>query len=275
MKLLKAPIYALFSRDFYRLVVQEKADKGFKYLAYLSGLALLIVWGAFFFRLNPVVNQAADWLREEMPSMVWTPDGLTMNARSPYNLVHPSLGPIIVLDMTRETILPGDMGDNFIYVTSKSFYMKDGESDLRAYPLTVDEAQRKDLTPEQMMQQIDGETVYNFIHKSKPTLFLLITIIFYACFFIWKLFQVLFISGIGYLINMTLRKPLPYEKIFLLGCFIVTVISLIELRGLFLPALLRLPFGWFGVMLVSAGYYYVVLKACEQDALQAFEENPS
>lgn len=268
MKILPAPIYSFFSKDFYRLAVAERLGTGFKYLAYLVGLSTVLLWITIVVHLFPAMNSMADWLRDETPSMTWTPDGLVLNARNPYQMMHPQYGPVAIFDMTLQEVTAADMGEALIFVTRKAFFMRDpGSNQLRAYDIAMPQ-NSSDPAAAEMIQQIDGEAVYQFVMNSKTNVFVFGSLLFFPLFFIWKLVQVLVFSGIGYLINMTLKESLPYEKIFLLGCFIVTPITLIELRAFIYPALLNLPFGWIGGFIVAAIYYFIALKACEADLLQ-------
>ncbi len=259
MKILTAPFFALFSRDFYRRAALAGPGKGFTYLAYLSALMLLAAFFAVNTRLLPAADRFVVWLQSEMPVLQWTPAGLSMKDRTSFALVHPQFGPLAQFDMTRKEIQAGDMGENSIFVTSQTVYMRQpGRTELKTYDVTQ-------LGNKQAMQpfEIRPETLGSFYQRIKPGLTAVFILAIFAGLLIWKILAALFYSWVALLINMSRREPLHYSHLWTLACFALTPAALIQSLQLIIPALTSLPFGPAGSFLVTTAYLFIAIKGTE------------
>src|SRR3989338_3141563 len=127
MNIFLAPVYALFSLDFYRLVMKTSLGKGFLYLLYLTGLAMIALTIFFVGTVMPQMGEFAAWTQEQMPSLTWAPAGLTMDRQGPYAITHPEMGPMMLFDMEAKDVTVQSMGEMPILVTSTRIYTRRGE----------------------------------------------------------------------------------------------------------------------------------------------------
>ncbi|HTL47328.1 MAG TPA: DUF1189 family protein [Verrucomicrobiae bacterium] len=257
---LLAPLYSLFSVDFYRLILRRRLSSGFIHLLVLSTLSLIIVLVFSFTRLLPGINRFASWLENELPPMTWTPEGLVMNARSPLNLVHPDYGLLATLDMTQNEVEPEALGDAPVFVTSKKLYLNFGDNDIRSYDLT---SPPEKVPQDKLVLQIDGEFIRSMARAAKPFIIGAAGVLAIPFFFLLRLAEAFAASGIGMLINRLRKLPLSYAQVFTCSCYALTLASILELRGLILPVFSAVPFGLPGTLLVTGAYLFLAVKKTE------------
>jgi hypothetical protein len=271
MNILLAPLYALFSKSFYRQVIRWRLTQGFLYLCYLSALATLVMSFWFVRRALPQVNEFVQWAKAEMPPLTWTPEGLTMNAQSPYTMVHSEWGSLVTFDMTKVDISPDAMADVVLFVTSKKLFVKQGVNQVRAYDLTRNAPPRAGQAAP-FAFNITPESLQGFFDSLKPWFILLWILIFFAFFFAWKLLAALFYSWLGLLINFLRRPKLNYGAIFNVSVFALTAATVIQGLQAFIPFLNRIPFGIGGSVLVTGIYLFLAIKMTEK---ASSEKGPS
>ena len=260
MNLLTAPHYSLFSVDFYRRVLRSGISQGILYLLYLSALATFLFLVFIMTRMAPQADAFVEWFKKELPPLVWTPEGLVMNAKNPYTMVHPALGPVITFDTSKNDISVESMGEVTLYVTSKKVYAKQGTGDLRVYDLAQMMKESKQPAAE---KALDPEAIGKFYQALKPWAIFFIGIAFFPFYFVWKFLAVLFYSGVGALINLSRTSRLPYSAILNLSFFALTASCLIQSIQLLVPGFDRVPFGWLGSVLVTSWYLFLAIKKTE------------
>jgi len=256
LPVLSAPFYSFFSRSFYRKAVEAPLKKGFLYLGYLTVLAAVLVFAVFRLRVLPEIDRFAVWMEDSMPQLTWTPEGLAMNARSPYAMIHEQFGPLVTFDMTRDEVSAEEIGDALIFVTSRRAYVRHGAAEVRVYDLTQPAENR---SPEHLVVSIDREFLKKFYGSLKPWLIFLSMLFFVPSFFLWKLFEALLYSLAALVLQAIRKTNLPYRRLFGLCLFAMTPATLIQFRGVFAPPLAVLPFGIFGSMVVTSAYLYLAL----------------
>lgn len=259
MRILTAPYYALFSLDFYREALLLPLQKGILYLAYLSGIVTFLFALSFGAQVMPRVDAFAEWAAAEMPPMTWTPEGLVMDAPSPYAMVHPEYGLLAVIDMTRTELAQDEMGAAAVFVTSRYLYMRDGSGGIRVHSLT---RPAQDVDPDHLAVLVDGELARSLYAKLRPWIFAVPVVLALPLILITKLAEAVFFSLPGYLIARTRQVPLDYTPVFCVTCFALTASTLVELRWM-VPGLSGIPFGLIGAAIVTTGYLFFALKKTE------------
>ena len=262
MSFLTAPLYSLFSPSFYRTVIHSRLRQGFLYLAFLCALMYAVVFFSFFTRIMPQVDGFFDWLAEEMPEMTWTPEGLVMNARSPYVVVHPGLGPIAEINTSVQEIDPQQVSDVWAYITSTRAYIRDGEGRFRVYDLTQS---AEDLPPERLVMQIDDAFILDSYRSLRPWFIALILLLFFPLLYLWKLGEVFFFSLIGILMNLGRRPALDYQAIIRISFFAITAATLLQFRSFIFPPLAMIPFGIPGTILVTVAYLFLGIRKTQEE----------
>lgn len=260
MKILTAPYYALFSLEFYQQVLFSPLKKGLLYLLYLSALVMLLFSGYFAVSVMPRVDAFAEWAAAELPPMTWTPEGLVMDAPSPYPMIHPEYGFLAVIDMTRPEISQEEMGEAAVFVTSRYLYMRDGNGGVRVHGLT---RPADKVNPDQLAVPVDGELVRKIYGDLRLWILIIPVLFSFPLIFVTKLVEVAVFSLPGFFIARTRREPLDYSAVFNVSCFAVTAATLIEVRWI-VPALAAIPFGFIGSAIVTTGYLFFALKKTEQ-----------
>ena len=263
MKLLLAPVYSLFSLSFYREILRKSLGRGFLYLAYLSFLATIVFLLFFTSRLLPEADRFAAWARAEMPALTWTPQGLRMNLKSPYTMVHPQLGPLVTFDTSKTDAGTEEMKDVSMFVTSRKVFLKQRAGEIRVYDLKEMMGAAKADNP----AVVNGETLEGFYKSFKPMLFFLAIFFFFPFFFIWKFLAALFYSWFGLLLNFFRTEKLHYGQILNVSFFTLTPVLGIQLLQILIPNAGRIPFGLPGSIAVTGVYlYFVIVKT--QDPLR-------
>ena len=258
MKLLSAPFYALFSRQFYTKAAFAGAGRGSVYLLYLSGLMLLAAATAVSTRLLPQANEFAVWLQSELPALQWTPAGLSMKGQTAFALIHPEYGPLAQFDMNLSEVSDQEMGDNSIFVTSQKVYMRQpGRAGFKIYDVT--QLGDKNAQPFEIRPELIGQ-VYA---RAKPWLLFLLLGSFWVMFLIWKILAALFYSWVALLINMMRREKLHYSHLWTLACFALTPAALVQSLQFAFPPLAVIPFGLIGSFFMTSAYLYLAIKGTE------------
>ncbi|MCM8774844.1 MAG: DUF1189 family protein, partial [Candidatus Omnitrophica bacterium] len=181
MNTLTAPLYALFSIPFYRLVVRSPLYRGFLYLLYLAGIATAIILLSLIFFAVPFMDKFMDWVKAEMPVITFSSEGISLNVPSPYTMTHPTLGPLITFDMTATDVDSGKMGNVNVFVTAKKVFVRQGPNEIRMYDLTppAPPASGQGAVPAQPAV-LDPDTAGQFYQTVKPWLILVVLFFFFV-----------------------------------------------------------------------------------------------
>ncbi|HXV28235.1 MAG TPA: DUF1189 family protein [bacterium] len=267
MNLFLAPFYALFSLDFYRGIIQSRLSKGFLYLLYLSAIGTFLMSLWFVRQGIPQMNRFVEWAKTEMPSLTWTPEGLVMNAQSPYSMVHPDLGPLVMFDMNLTDIDVGTMQNVVMFVTSKKIFVRQGVNQIKSYDLTRTTPAAKGEEDGGVVA-IDGSALQKFYDSVKPWFVVLSIIFFFFFFVVWKCLTAFLYSWVGLLINFLRRPKLNYSAVLNVTFFAITAATLIQALQALVPFLGRLPFGLAGSFIVTTAYLYLAIKKTEDQNLE-------
>ncbi len=261
MDLFTAPIYALYSIRFYRQVIQSSLSNGFAYLALWSFFVSIVISMFILVRFFPEANHFMEWFREDMPVLQWTPEGMTMDKPSPYEMKNPAYGSIMKFDMTKSEVPASEVEGVYAFMTSKKLYVKQSaHGEIRIYDLIPKEKQEKHepvkITPE-MVKELEK--------KIKPLLLLMIAGIAFLFFFVWKLLAALFYSGIGMLINLFRTPRLSYENVLNISFFAITGTVWINIFQMFISGWAKINFGFWGSLVITTTYLYLGIKFTEDE----------
>ena len=120
-----APITAFFYPPVYQDAAKSSASRGVLYLFYLAGLSVIFTMMVLSAKIMPQVDAFANWVQKNMPVLVWTPEGLSIeNGQTTAMLTHPKYGTIAIFDMTKTTVTAADMGKAYIFVTPQKIFFK-------------------------------------------------------------------------------------------------------------------------------------------------------
>lgn len=266
LSILTAPFYALFSVPFYRKVITSPLSRGFLYAGYLSLVIVAVTVVMFFFVFLPKLDAFEEWIETEMPALTWTPEGLVMDARSPYLMVHPELGPLAIIDTTKEDIASEEMGHFLVYVTSKRIFTRQGPGEIRVYDITQPPDERRE---DMLTMRIDPELVNRAYRSLRPWISFFLVAVLFPFFFIWKVMEALIYSLVGSFINFKRRNPLTYSATLNVSFFALTAATILQYRRFFLPFLGRIPFGFFGGLLVTSLYLFFILRKTDEPPVNA------
>jgi len=233
ISVLSAPIYSLFSVQFYRRVLANKLSKGFLYLTFLSAIFAVVTIIAVNTRLIPLVEDFVDWAKEEMPVLVWSTQGLQMETQqSPYVMVHPEYGPLVTFNMDLEEGGLEHMGEVPILVTSQQIYVNEGNGQLRVYDVVPDDVRNQEL-PQSI--RITGEAVENVYGNYKVPVIVLVVIASGIFMYLIKLLQGLLLSLLGLIINRSRKEALKYSQILNAAFFAGTAFFILEILSVLIP----------------------------------------
>lgn len=259
MNLLLAPVLALFSLRFYRLMSKSSLRKGFLYLAYLAFISTVFIFVWVLVPLMPKADQFVEWVKNDMPSLVLTKEGMTMNELSPYVLSYPGNGTVAVFDMTKANVTSEEMGTIPIYVTSKKIFFNDKQ---KGEMKVIDLAARVQTQKNEKPFQINRETIRRFYSKAKPLIIGLICVVLPFLFFIVNLLKGLAASLIGLIFNAFRKSKLPYNQILNVSFFALTASFWVGILTWMVPGF-RIPYGLLVHLLVTGLYLLIGIKLTE------------
>ena len=258
MSFLAAPLLSLFSLKFYRGVLAWNVRKGLAYLAYMSLLFALVLSWLVKTVVVPQGDQFVDWLKGNMPVLIWNGEILAMKEGTAKEMVHPKYGPLIKFDMTRTEFTDQVLGEFSLGVTPAKAFVRQGSEILKEYNWARSPDQKKgtvEITPELL-----GKVYVQLKARiSRVMIFVLwISVIF------WNLVGALFYSWLGLLINWTRRgDKLLYSQLFNIAICAMTPVLVIDSLQLAIPALGRLPFGLVGSLVLTNAYLFFAIRGTD------------
>ena len=268
MTFFTAPITALFLPKVYHDAAQSGGARGVFYTLYLAALVTLVAMVMFASLVVPQADSLANWLQTELPSMVWTPAGLTLgqDIPQPYTIAHPVFGPLMTFDMNKDIVQESEMGNIPIFVTSQKIFLKQGPGQIEERDITQagfqaaqPDDQRRQL-PSRVM--ITGDVVKQIYQNVKRVFFWVIPFVFLLVLFCFLLLTALFYSLIGLLLNLMRKSKLQYGSIFNLTCFALTA-------SVALGWIVRnLPLAWLLSLLIILGYLFFAFKVTDQESVK-------
>ncbi len=255
-----ATIESLYSVRFYRDVIQSSISKGFLYLTFWTALASCLITIFVAARVYPEAGRFMDWVKAEMPVIEWTVAGAKIDKPSPYVMKHPRYGHIATFDMSKTDLSSAEIGDAMFYMTSTRLYLKESANrEVRMYDLTKHDP---DIKPDAKVV-INAQTVEKFEKAAKPAGLVLCFFFAFIIFFIWKLLAAVFYSTLGLILNRFRTNKLSYEAVLNVSFFALTASIWIGILSLYLSSIVRIPFGFFGSVLVTSFYLLLGIKLTE------------
>jgi hypothetical protein len=237
-----APITALFYPPVYHDAAKSSAGRGVLYSLYLAGLSVVLGMMIFSAKVTPQVDAFVDWTKTNMPAMVWTPAGLSLESgQSTAALTHPQYGAIALFDMTKTNVTEADMGKAYIVVTAKKVFLKRAPGRIEARDITGAGMRSGQQLPPRVL--VNGNVVVKIYQNIKAAMAFLIPFLIFVFLFMFFLVANLFYSLAGLLFNLMRSEKLRYGAIFNLTCFATTAaFTLTWLRILIPLRVLSWPF---------------------------------
>lgn len=265
MNLIAGLSRSLFSVRYYREVVQASVSKGFLYLALWSLIMASVVSVIAVTRFLPDANRFMEWFRQDMPVVQLTDAGISIDKPSPYAMQHPRYGHVAMFDMNRTTeVSRGDIGDAWIFATATKLYIRHtSRNEIRVYDLISPDMKGKDPLV------LDAALVKKFENMIKPWAVVILAVLTFIFFFIWKLIAALFYSLIAMVINLFREPKLSYEALLNVCFFAMTATcwgSLLELC----TGIIRIPFGLLGGLIITTTYLYLGVKFTEEPSAPVY-----
>ncbi len=259
---LTAPVTVLFSPRVYRDATQSSAGRGVLYSLYVAALSVVLIMIVISFKAMPQVNAFADWTQNNMPVMIWTPAGLSLeNGQTTAKLTHPQLGTIAVFDMTKTTVMPDDMDNTYLLVTAQKVFLKRAPGQIEERDITAAGMRSKQQLPPRV--RIDGGVAKKLFQNIKNSMAFVVPFLLLPILFMFLLITNLFYSLAGLLFNLLRQNKLRYGAIFNLACFGASA-AFVPTWVLLMTAARVLPL-WAG-LLINLGYMFFAFKVTDKDA---------
>lgn len=218
---LTAPITALFYPPVYQDAAKSSAGRGVLYSLYLAGLSVVLVTMVLSVRVMPQVDAFVDWTKSNMPAMIWTTEGLSLeNGKTTAELTHPQYGAIAVFDMTQTNATEANMGKAYILVTAKKIFLKRAPGQIEERDITGAAVKSGQQLPPKI--RITGDIAVKMYQNVKSAMMVLLPIVLLVLSFMFFLVMNLFYSLAGLLFNLTRKEKIGYVAIFNLTCFATT-----------------------------------------------------
>lgn len=256
-----APLTALFYPRVYRDAVQSSAGRGILYALYVAALTIALIMMFISARVMPKINGFVDWTKANMPVMVWTPAGLSLeNGQTTAMLKHPQYGTIAVFDMTKTAVTAKDMEDTYLLVTAQKIFMKRAPGQIEERDITAAGLRSSQQLPPKV--RIAGDFVSKFFQNIKNSMAFVIPFVLLPLFFVLILVTNLFYSLAGLLFNLLRQNKLRYGAIFNLSCFSAS--AAFVPTWIFLTIVSR-PFPLWAGLLINLGYLLFAFKITDKD----------
>lgn len=261
MNLFTAPVYALFSVDFYRLLLRTgTVVKAIRYMLYLAAISTLFFFYTFTAQIEPAIQNFVTWTSSQMPELRLTQTGLETDVPTPYAMIHPELGAVAMIDTRAESLPPEGMQDVYVYVTrTKIYFQQSPGGQVSEYDVmrNVAENQRRGITGPVTIEPEIFEQIYTRI---KPMVTGLFIFVFFGVFFLWKLLVGLFYSWIGLLLNLGRNPQLTFGQVYTLTLFAMTAGIVFQWLEAVLPFVANIPLaGLIGIGL-TLGYLTIAVR---------------
>ena len=190
---LLAPVLSFFSRRLYGKVLNKGVGFGFLYLFYLTILFCLLAFFLGQFILAPVVKDFTGWFVSSTPELKITASGLEAAAKQPYLVKHPALGPLFMIDTSKDlNALNADESKVPILVGKDHVLVRDfRRKETRVFNLSsLMERAAKDKQPVRITKEVMRELLNRLYGIIAP----IVLAVGFLIFFIWKLLAALFYS---------------------------------------------------------------------------------
>jgi hypothetical protein len=238
-----APISAFFYPPVYQDAVKSSAGRGVLYSLYLAGLSVVLIMMVVSARVMPQVDAFVEWTKVNMPAMIWTPAGLSLESgQTTASLIHPQYGTIALFDMTKTAATEADMGKAYVLVTSQKVFIKRAPGQIEERDITGAGMRAGQQLPPKV--RINGDIAVKMYQNIKGAMSFVVPFFIFVFLFMFFLTMNLFYSLVGLLFNLMRSEKLRYGAIFNLTCFATTAaFTLTWLRVLIPLKVLAWPLG--------------------------------
>ena len=262
-----APVTALFYPPVYQDAAKSNAGRGVLYCLYLAGLTTVLVLILLSVKLMPHAVAFAQWTQSNMPVLIWTPAGLSLeNGKTTATLVHPQYGTIALFDMTKTAATEADMGKAYFLVTSQKVFIKRAPGQIEARDITGAGMRPTQQLPPRV--RIDGTTAMTMYQNVKSAMSFVVPLLVLISSFVFFMAASLFYSLAGLLFNLMRTEKLGYGAILNLACFAITAaFTLSWLKTLIPGQTLAWPFSV--NVLINLVYLFAAFKITDQKRNEA------
>jgi hypothetical protein len=263
-----APVTALFRPCVFRDAAKRSGGKGLLYIVYLSAIAGLLTGILMFGVAAPVGKDFIAWTEKNMPVVIWTPEGISLeNGQTTALVVHPKYGPIAAFDMTKTAVTEADMDKAPLLVTATKVYIKRGHGQpIEGRDITKAGIQTDKQLPPRV--RLTGEVAARILEAIKSAIFFLAPLTITVLFFFFLLISNLLYSLAGLLFNLMRKQKLRYGAIFSLTCFATTVSFTLTWLQIMTP-FRKLPLPFVVLILLNLVYMFIAFKVSDGDEVEA------
>ena len=241
-----APVTAFFYPPVYKDAAKSSAGRGVLYSLYLAGLSVVFVMLILSTRVMPQADAFVVWVKTNMPVLIWTPAGLSLeNGQTTAALVHPQYGTIALFDMTKKSMANGEMDKTYIFVTGQKVFIKRAPGQIEERDITGAGMRSNQQLPPRI--RLDGNIAMKLYQNLKGAMAFVVPLGVLVISFMFLLAANLFYSLAGLLFNLMRTEKLGYGAIFNLTCFATSAVFtltwlrlLTPLQALTFPAVLNI-----------------------------------
>lgn len=253
-----SPPLSVFSPRMYREVRSWKIGKAFGYLAYLTGIFAIFIFLLYHFLLSPKISGFLDWFVQATPEMTLTEAGLETTVTQPYVVQHPVLGPLYVIDTTKELDeMIKDESDTFVLIGKNHLVVRNPEDDQKRvfkYSDVLEQYKKTNQAPSTI--KIDKKIIQNFITRFQSAIVPLAFLFLIPVFFLWKLTIASFCFLFALLLNLIKKEKMSARALFSVSCFVITPASILQAVSILIP---QIPVNIFVSGLVTLLYLVLAL----------------
>jgi hypothetical protein len=259
-----APVTSIFSPSVYQDAVKSSVGRGVLYVLYWSFLTAVIATAVVASQFLPQSDKFMTWAEKEMPVIIWTPDGASLESgQDTATLTHPTYGPIAIFDMKKTEVKEADMGQAYLFMTATKVFIRRGPNSFEERDITQAGIQSKQQLPPKI--RITGELVGKFYQTMKKALMFFIPIMVFAGIFLVFLIGNLLYSLAGLLFNAMRKNKLRYGAIFNLTCF-ATGVSLTLMWIKAVSPFRAMPWPFWVSLLINLAYMFFAFKVTDGDS---------
>ena len=258
LRFLLAPITAFFDFSIYREAREVKTGTAVLFAAYLS-LLFCMALAIFGLTKMSVADDFVTWLKKDLPSFTISQTGFKIDQPGRYEIRHPHLGLLAILDDTKETVSIEEAGKASLYVTAKFIYInKNGR---------VEGSQIGSQAKKEFSTHVDSALIDRLYKKIKVPLIIFAFVLLFIMGFLTRLLAALFFSSVGLLIQLVLPRELTFSQLFNLASFVIAV-SLPFNFLQYIPQMTKLLSGPAGALIA---FVYLVLAISSQPRVEPKE----
>ncbi len=249
LEFILSPLLSLFSPTLYRSVLRASVSKGIFYLFYLSVLSAMCFASAMVMKQIPKVDEFVSWFTKEMPEITFTETGIQSPAAQPVEMKHPTLGTVLILDTTKDTLEGDEMKKALIYLTKTKVYANDPvRNETRILDILKQRAGAKEAAKS---QTLTGDLVRKFYFQAKPYFLALLFFLMVAFIFMWKLAAAVFYSLPALVLNQFREDKFSYTTLLGVSMFALTPVTWMQFVNLFVPSVPLTPPFWMALVITT------------------------